>query len=75
MPTNQSVYSFLLKGVQDAVESLYVTVLGSAAYIGALVPCQGVAWVQKRSDATQKTSVKTGILWWWILKVSLAQRR
>ena len=24
---------------------------GSAAYIGALVPCQGVAWVQKRSDA------------------------
>ena len=62
MPTNQSVYSFLLKGVQDAVESLYVTVLGSAAYIGALVPCQGVAWVQKRSDATQKTSVKTGVV-------------
>jgi len=58
-----------------AVESLYVTVLGSAAYIGAVVPCQGMAWVQKRSDATQKTSVKTGILWWWILKVSQAQRR
>ena len=58
-----------------AVESLYVTVLGSVAYIGALVPCQGVAWVQKRSDAFQKTSVKTGILWWWILKVGRAQRR
>ena len=57
-----------------AVESMYVTVLGSAAYIGALVPCQGVAWVQKRSDASQKTSAKTGILWWWILKVSRAQR-
>ena len=39
------------------------------------VPCQGVAWVQKRSDATQKTSVKTGILWWWTLNVSRAQRR
>ena len=36
-----------------AVESLYVTVLGSAAYIGALVPCQGVAWVEKRSDSSQ----------------------
>jgi len=52
-----------------------VTVLGSDAYIGALVPCQGVAWVQKRYDASQKTSVKTGIQWWWKLKVSRAQRR
>ena len=58
-----------------AVGSLYVTVLGSAAYIGAMVPCQGVAWVQKRSDAFQKIFVKTDILWWWILKVGRAQRR
>jgi len=71
---NERIIGAAVRSVR-AVESLYVTVLGSAAYIGALVPCQGVAWVQKRSDASQKTSVKTGILWWWILKVGRAQRR
>ena len=71
---NERIIGTAVQSVR-AVESLYVTVLGSAAYIGALVPCHGVAWVQKRSDASQKTSVKTGILWWWILKVGRAQRR
>ena len=80
---NERIIGAAVRSVR-AVESLCVTVLGSAAYIGALVPsffyvlgidlsvyvlyllpCQGVAWVQKRSDASQKTSVKTGILWWW----------
>jgi len=69
---NERIIGATVRSVR-AVESLYVTVYGSAACIGALVPCQGVAWVQKRSDASQKTSVKTGILWWWILKVSQAQ--
>ena len=59
---NERIIGAAVQSVR-AVESLYVTVFGSAAYIGALVPCQGVAWVQKRSDASQKTSVKTGILW------------
>ena len=66
---NEIIIGAAVRSVR-AVESLYVTVLGSVAYIGALVPCQGVAWVQKRSDAFQKTSVKTGIL-----KVGRAQRR
>ena len=69
---NERIIGAAVRSVR-AVESLYVTVLGSAAYIGALVPCQGVAWAQKRSDASQKTSVKTGILRWWKLKVSRAQ--
>jgi len=71
---NERIIGAAVRSVQ-AVESLYLTVLGSAAYIGALVHCQGVAWVQKRSDASQETSVKTGILWWWMLKVSRAERR
>ena len=72
--SNERIIGAAVRSV-PAVESLYVTVLGSTAYIGARVLCQGVAWVQKRSDAFQKTSVKTGILWWWILKVGRAQRR
>ena len=71
---NERIIGAAVRSVR-AVESLYVTALGSAAYIGALVPCQGVVWVQKRSDASQKTSVKTGIMWLWILKVGRAQRR
>ena len=72
---NERIVGAAVRSVR-AVGSLYVTVLGSAAYTGAryLVRVH-VAWVQKRSDATQKTSVKTGILWWWTLKVSRAQRR
>ena len=61
--SNKRIIGAAVQSVR-AVESLYVTILGSAAYIGSLVPCEGVAWVQKRSDAFQKTSVKTGILWW-----------
>ena len=49
---NEKIIGAAVRSVR-AVESLYVTVLGSAAYIGALVPCQGLAWVQKRSDASR----------------------
>jgi len=47
---NERIIGAAVQSVR-AVESLYVTVLCSAAYIRALVPFQGVPWVQKRSDA------------------------
>ena len=73
---NERIIGAAVRSVR-AVESLYVTVLGSAAYIGAryLVRVWRGSRFQKRSDASQKTSVETGILWWWKLKVSRARRR